>query len=84
MFSASWTNNRLTQSRAGLDEVVALVSFGATYLTLGEVARAAPLVERARIVALERNVALGLGFSCSAVPVKKGDPRGRSVRPRAL
>jgi class 3 adenylate cyclase/tetratricopeptide (TPR) repeat protein len=47
--------------------VIGLMGLGATYLIRGDASRAAPLLERGRTVALERDVALGLGFHCSAL-----------------
>jgi tetratricopeptide (TPR) repeat protein len=45
----------------------ALMCLGVTYLIRGEAARATPLLERGRTVALERDVGLVLGFTCSAL-----------------
>jgi class 3 adenylate cyclase/tetratricopeptide (TPR) repeat protein len=47
--------------------LVGLMGLGTTYLTRGEVARAAPLLDRGRTVALERDVTITLGLICSAL-----------------
>jgi class 3 adenylate cyclase/tetratricopeptide (TPR) repeat protein len=47
--------------------IIGLMGLGVTYLMRGETGRAAPLLERGRTVALERDVALGLAFTCSAL-----------------
>jgi tetratricopeptide (TPR) repeat protein len=47
--------------------IVGLNGLGMTYLTRGEAARAAPLLERGRTVALERDVVVAFGFTCSAL-----------------
>ncbi len=50
-----------------LDLIVGLMCLGVTYLMRGESGRAAPLLERGRTVALERDVGLAFGFTCSAL-----------------
>jgi tetratricopeptide (TPR) repeat protein len=50
-----------------LNLVMSLLSPGVTYLMRGEAARAAPLLERARTVALERDVGLALPPATSAL-----------------
>jgi tetratricopeptide (TPR) repeat protein len=50
-----------------LSLVMGLTGLGLTHLLRGEVARAAPLLERGRTLALERDVGLGLPFLCSAL-----------------
>jgi len=47
--------------------IISLNSLGVAYLTRGLVARAAPLLEQSRTVALERDVALVLGLTCAAL-----------------
>jgi tetratricopeptide (TPR) repeat protein len=47
--------------------IVGLMGLGATYSIRGDAARAVPLLERGWTMALERDVALGLGFTCSAL-----------------
>src|SRR5262245_52619810 len=47
--------------------VVALTGLGTTYLTRGDASLAAPLLERGRAVAVERDVALVLDLTCSAL-----------------
>jgi class 3 adenylate cyclase/tetratricopeptide (TPR) repeat protein len=47
--------------------IVGLNGLGVTHLMRGDAARAAPLLERGRTVALERDVALAFGFTCSAL-----------------
>jgi tetratricopeptide (TPR) repeat protein len=47
--------------------IVALTGLGTTHLTRGEVARAASLLERGRTIALERDVGLVFGLTCSAL-----------------
>jgi class 3 adenylate cyclase/tetratricopeptide (TPR) repeat protein len=50
-----------------LSLVMGLSGLGSTYLLRGDVARAAPLLERGRTLALERDVILGLPFLASAL-----------------
>jgi Flp pilus assembly protein TadD len=47
--------------------LVLLWGLGAAYLIHGEAARAVPLLERGRTVALERDVAIVFGLHCSAL-----------------
>ena len=47
--------------------IIGLMGLGMTYLMRGEAVRAAPLLERGRSVALERDVALGFALNCSAL-----------------
>jgi tetratricopeptide (TPR) repeat protein len=47
--------------------IVGLTGLGTTHLIRGEVARAASLLERGRTIALERDVRLVLGLTCSAL-----------------
>jgi class 3 adenylate cyclase/tetratricopeptide (TPR) repeat protein len=50
-----------------LARIVGLNGLGVAHLIRGEVARAAPLLERGRTVALEHDVTLALGITCSAL-----------------
>ena len=63
--------------------ITALMCLGVTHLIRGEAARAVPLLERGRTVALERDVGLVLGFTCSALGRARA-LQGRSSEALAL